>query len=449
MSGAVQARGGLNTHAHSPNPKMTAVVIGAGIVGLHAALELQRRGRQVTVLDPGPPGGRQSASYGHGAWINPASIMPTSLPGLWKKVPGFLLDPTGPFYLSPFDLPRLAPWLVRFLLAGSNWDKIERCARLRYALCRSAVDEYLQISEEAGARDLIRCDGLLTVFKKRESFLAGKREAALREKLGLRLGELSADELRAREPHLSPDYTFATLIEEGAYLSDTAGYCQALAALFVRKGGRLLAAHALGFDLRAGRLVAVRTDNGLIPCSSAVLSAGVHSSGLARKLGDRVSMVSERGYHVQVDGAPVGPRHSVILSDGKIAISPQRDGFRAAGQVELAPVDKPPDWRRADIVLHHARRGMPALDTEAAGVSIDRWMGHRPSTPDGLPVIGRSRRCPEVLHAFGHGHAGPSMAPATARIIGALADCEKPMIDIAPYAAGRFRIFSRTQKDMS
>ena len=96
-------------------PCRTIVVIGAGIVGLTTALELQKDGHRVRVVDPGPPGGRQSASYGQGAWINPASVMPTSLPGLWKQVPGMMRDPVGPFYIAKLDMIRLLPWLLRFL----------------------------------------------------------------------------------------------------------------------------------------------------------------------------------------------------------------------------------------------------------------------------------------------------------------------------------------------
>jgi D-amino-acid dehydrogenase len=321
---------------------------------------------------------------------------------------------------------------------------------LRYALCKGAVDEYGRISSQAGVPDLVRREGLVTVFRKRESFLAGKNEAAIRAKLNIQLREIGADELRAREPHLADTYTFATSIEEGAYLADTSGYCRALASLLVNQGGQVVSGRAIGFEMQSdGGLSAVETDNGLLKCDAAVISSGIHSTHLARMLGDRVSMASERGYHVQVNGSIVSPKHSVILSDGKIAVSRQAGGFRVAGQVELAPIRKAPNWRRADIVLHHAQKGLPGLDLNAPNVRLDRWMGHRPSTPDGLPILGRSRRCADVFYAFGHGHAGPSMAPMTAKIVGALVDGEAPAIDCTPYSAGRFRLFNRSNGQSS
>ena len=426
-----------------PGTKRTTVVIGAGIVGLTVALELQARGHFVRLVDPGSPGGRQSASYGHGAWINPASVMPTSLPGLWKQVPAMMRDPVGPFYISKLDMVRLMPWLLRFLWSGSSWGKVETCARNRYALCRGAVEHHAALADAAGVPSMLRREGLITVFRSREVFARGKKDAAIRESLGIHLGELDANALRAREPDLADVYTFASVVEEGAYLADTAGYCRALGALLAARGGEIMNGHALDFEFQGGRLVAVRTDNSRIDCDTAVLAAGAHSLPLARRVGDRVSMASERGYHVQVKGASAGPRHSLILSDGKVAISPQPDGFRVAGQVELAPVEKAPNWRRADIMLHHARRAIPALDLEQPGLRIDRWMGHRPSTPDGLPVIGYSSRSRHVIHAFGHGHAGPTMAPATARAVAALAEGQAPEIDLKPCSPRRFRWFSR------
>ena len=421
----------------------STVVIGAGIVGLTAALELQAQGHLVRVLDPGSPGGRQSASYGHGAWINPASVMPTSLPGLWKQVPGMMRDPVGPFYISRLDMIRLLPWLLRFLWAGSSWDKVEACARLRFDLCKGAVEHHAWLARVAGVPDVLRQEGLVTVFRSRDVFARGKKEAAIRASLGIHLGELDAESLKIREPDLADVYTFASVVKDGAYLADTAGYCRALAALLTTRGGELINGRALDFEFDGDRLVAVRTDNSRIDCDTAVIAAGAHSLPLARRVGDRVSMASERGYHVQIAGASAGPRHSLILSDGKVAISPQPGGFRVAGQVELAPIDKAPNWRRSDIMLHHAKRGLPALDLDRPEVRVDRWMGHRPSTPDSLPVIGYSTRSRHVIHAFGHGHAGPTMAPATARAVAALAQGRMPAIDLKPCSPRRFQWLNR------
>jgi D-amino-acid dehydrogenase len=129
-------------------------------------------------------------------------------------------------------------------------------------------------------------------------------------------------------------------------------------------------------------------------------------------------------------------------SDGKMANTPTAQGLRAAGQVELAGVDAPPDWRRADILLGHLRRTYPGLG-EVAPDQVTRWMGHRPSTPDGLPVIGRSARSADVIHAFGHGHVGFAAAPATAEIVADILAGRAGSVPRKAYEAGRFGLFSR------
>lgn len=421
--------------------KKTVAVIGGGIVGMTVALALQDAGHAVRVIDPGPPGGRQSASYGHGGWINPASILPTSLPGLWKQVPGMMRDPVGPFYVSLPDMIRHMPWLLRFLWAGRNWAAVEACARQRFALCQGSAEYHAALAARVGAAAAIRQEGLVTAFRSREGFAKGVRDAALRRSLGIELGELDAAALHAREPDLDPGYTFGSVVREGAWMADAPGYLRALADWLTAHGGEVINARALDFDFGGGRLAAVRTDNSRVECEMAVIAAGAHSPPLAARVGDRVPMASERGYHVQISGAQVGPRQSVILADGKVAITPQPGGFRVAGQVELAPVGKPPNWARADIMLHHARRAFPGLDTGAPGVRVDRWMGHRPSTPDALPVIGRSRDSAQVIHAFGHGHTGPSMAPATARFVADLVEEREPGAEIAGCSPRRFALW--------
>lgn len=427
----------MNTSSHS------VAVIGGGIVGMTTALALQDAGHAVCVVDPGTPGGRQQASYGHGAWINPASIMPTSLPGLWKQVPGMMRDPVGPFYISKADILRQSPWLLRFLWAGRSWASVEAVARQRHVLCHGSADYHVALAAKVGASDKVAQEGLVTAFRNRKGYDAAKRDAALRASLGIHLGELSEQDLAAREPDLDRAYGFGTMLREGAYIADAPGYIRALAAFFTNRGGELINARALDFEFSGTRLRALKTDNSRIACDKAVIAAGAWSRPLAAKVGDHVPMASERGYHVQITGAEVGPRHSVILADGKVAISRQPGGFRVAGQVELAAVDKPPNWARAEIMLHHARKAFPELDLSAPNVKVDRWMGHRPSTPDALPVIGRSKASADVIHAFGHGHAGPSMSPATARFVTDLVTGRQPAGDITHcnprrFFAGRF-----------
>ena len=149
-------------------------VIGAGIVGACCALELAKSGHRVTLIEPGVPGGVQAASYGNGGWISPASVVPISMPGLWRKVPAYLLDPRGPVTIRWTKLPRLAPFLLRFLRAGSTVGRVERTALALNDLLHDAPRRHNALAEEIGRAELIRNTGLLYAFPSRGAF---KRKA--------------------------------------------------------------------------------------------------------------------------------------------------------------------------------------------------------------------------------------------------------------------------------
>ncbi|WP_316232843.1 FAD-binding oxidoreductase [Bradyrhizobium sp. SZCCHNPS2010] len=412
-------------------------VIGAGIVGAATAWELIKDGHAVTLIEPDEPGGPQAASFGNGAWISPASIIPMSMPGLWRKVPGYLLDPSGPLVLRWTALPSLAPWLWRFLAAGWTVQKVEHTARVLASILRDGPQRHALLAEEIGRPDLIRRTGLLYAYRDRKAFEEEALAWRLRSQNGLRWVELDADELRRREPDLSPGYRFAAFVEEGAHCADPGAYVSAIVAAALARSADLRRARATGFIMANGRLEAVATDQGRVDCDRAVICAGIYSKALARAAGDRVSLASERGYHGVITSPRAGPRLPIMPSDGRMANTPTAAGLRLSGQVELAHVDAKPDWARVEILVQHALKTYPGLGSRGR-LAIERWMGHRPSTPDGRPVIGPSPASPDIFHAFGHGHIGLASGPLTGRIIADLIGGRDAPVDLLPFAISRF-----------
>lgn len=417
---------------------MHVTVIGAGIVGACTALELLRDGHQVTIIEPGEPGGRQAASYGHGCWISPASVVPMSTPGLWKQVPGYLLNPNGPLVIRWANIVQLLPWLSRFLLAGSTLRRVEKTARALATILKDSPERHVALAKSIGAPELIRREGLLYAYPDRAAFETEKLAWHLRRITGLEWQELDEQSLRAREPALSAHYRFGVLAEAGAHCTDPGRYVSALISEAVKHGARLVRTKVTSFRLKGERLEAVETDQGDIICDRTVVAAGVWSKALARMAGDRIPLESERGYH-GVIGAPVhGPAHPVMPSDGKMANTPTAHGLRLSGQVELATVDTPPNWKRVDILLDHARRTYAGLP-QTGDIPVDRWMGHRPSTPDGRPVIGRASGLQDVIYAFGHGHIGFASGPISGRLAADLVSGKTPERDLEPFSPQRFR----------
>jgi D-amino-acid dehydrogenase len=414
------------------------VVIGAGVVGAATAIELQRDGHRVTILEPGEPGGEQAASYGNGTLLNPSSILPMSSPGIWRKVPGWLADPLGPLAIRWRYLPRLLPWLTRFLRAGATEARVAATARALRPLLLNAPELHRRLAEEAGVSALISRQGMLSVFPSRAEFVAEELEWRLRRENGVRWLELSADELRQREPTLSRRYSFGVLVEENGQCRDPGAYVAALVRHAVAQGAELRRARALGFRIEGARLLAVLTDAGEIAADRAVIAAGARSHVLAAAAGDRVPLETERGYHAVIADPGIAPRYPVMPSDGKMACVMTPQGLRLAGQVELAGLDAAPNWRRAEVLRDFARRVFPDVPADLPASRVKVWMGHRPSTPDGLPCIGPASGCPDIVHAFGHGHVGLTAGAATGRLVADLISGRQPAIDIAPFAAQRF-----------
>jgi D-amino-acid dehydrogenase len=353
-------------------------------------------------------------------------------------VPHWLADPLGPLAIRWRYLPRLLPWLTRFLRAGATEAKVAATARALRPLVLDASERHRRLADEAGVGELITRQGMLCVFPSRADFAAEELAWRLRRENGVRWLELSADELRQREPSLDRRYTFGVLVEENGQCRDPGAYVAALVRHAQSLGAELRRGKALGFRIEDRRLRAVLSDAGEIAADKAVIAAGAWSKTLAAAAGDRVPLETERGYHAVLTNPGIAPRYPIMPSDGKMACVMTPQGLRLAGQVELAGLDAAPNWQRAAVLRDFARHVFPALPRDLPVENVKVWMGHRPSTPDGLPCIGPASGCPDVVHAFGHGHVGLTAGAATARLVADLIGDRQPTIDPAPYSARRF-----------
>ena len=411
------------------------VVIGAGIVGVSAALYLRRAGRAVTLVDPNPPG--SGASSGNAGCFNISSTVPVSLPGVARNVPRWLLDPQGPLKIRWRYLPHLAPWLVRFLRAGTP-DRVEAQARALRALMLPALTDVTALAASAGAADLVKAQGHLVVYRNEEAFRADALGWHLRDMTGTIIEQWDGAALRDFDPTIAPIYAKGVYIAENGHTPDPAALVARLADQLMREGGVIVRGKALGFDRTGGLISAVRTDAGTLPASAVLLAAGAHSKKLAAMLGDRVPLDTERGYHLMIRDPEAMPCISILDTAGKFVATPMAGGLRLAGTVELAGLQAPPDWRRADMLLGRAKALFPALADHYAEDRLSRWMGFRPSMPDSLPVLGRATRVGNAFHAFGHGHIGLTAGATSGRIAADLVIGATPGIDLTPYRADRF-----------
>jgi D-amino-acid dehydrogenase len=414
----------------------SVAVIGAGIVGVSTARYLQRSGHIVTLIDPNPPG--DGASFGNAGCFNPSSMVPIAGPDTFKSVPGYLMDPLGPLSIRWRYLPRIAPWLIRYGLAGTT-ERIKQQAAALSSLLGTSLEALAPLVEDAGAQDLIRRDGILIVYRSQASRQADERGWNLRREAGIKWQDLDHGELHAFDPHLTPDAAFGKWVPGNGHTVDPGGLVRKIAECVLGSGGRLVRARATGFAFDDNRLRGVVTDQGLVTADAAVIAAGAFSKDLALAAGDRLPLETERGYHAVIKDPAIEPRVPTTDSDYKFVVAPMNMGVRIAGTVELAGLHAPPNWKRSQILLHRIGALYPALAKQYRQDEVTVWMGHRPSFPDSLPVIDRASRSPDIFYAFGHGHVGMTGGPFTGVIISDLISGKPSPIDLSPFKATRFQ----------
>jgi glycine/D-amino acid oxidase-like deaminating enzyme len=411
------------------NQKIT--ILGAGIVGVATACYLRRDGHDVTVVDMRAPG--EYCSFGNAGILSPGSCVPLATPGIHWKVPGYLADPMGPLTIRWSYLPKAAPWLLRFL-AASNPKRVEHIADALRQLLKQTFEAYQPLVSHAGVSDLVRQTGYVVVYEKRTSYAADALAWKLRRERGVIVEELDEAGIKEKVPELAGRYEVGVYLPEQGFVANPERLTKSLAAQLQRDGGIVLQREVRDIDVGAEGPRALVTAEGNIPVQTLVICAGSHSNEFTAKLGDRVPLEAERGYHVTYSDPGVALPMPVFMPEYKFFITPMEMGLRIAGQSEIAGIDAPPDYRRADILAQHMQRVFPQLSTADA----TRWMGRRPSMPDSLPVIGRATRYRNTYYAFGHGHVGLCGGAPTGRIVADLIAGRQPAVDMAPYRPDRF-----------
>jgi D-amino-acid dehydrogenase len=405
-------------------------VIGAGIVGVSAALFLQRDGHRVTLIDrEGPAAG---TSFGNSGGVVTTSCAPLALPGMLRRVPRMLLDPLGPLVVRWRYLPWIAPWLLR-LVQASHPARVEQIADALAALNRQVEAPWRALVRQAGVAELLHPAGWLKVYETDAGFAATQAERDLMTRRGLNFDVLDADALRQLEPGLAPIFKHGFHQFEGLFVANPGRVVQALAEDFVNRGGHLRIDEVTGFRLEPRPYRLMTAGGGTIDADAVVLAAGAWSRGLAKQLGARVPLDTERGYHLMLPPAEPGLSRPSIHGEQGFALSPMDEGIRLCSQVEFAGLNAPPDFRRVRGLLPAAKRMLPGLATEERSA----WLGFRPSLPDSLPVIGPSPRYADAYLAFGHGHLGMTQGPLTGRVVADLVAGRDPGFDLSPYRAHR------------
>lgn len=410
---------------------MSTVVIGAGIVGTALAYELQKRGRDVTVIERDAPG--MGASFGNMASIAVTEFMPASRPSVWKQIPGWMLDPEGPVAVRPSYMPKLVPWFLRFI-AASRPSKLRELEAQGAALCARVHQDLLPLLRETGLEGEMTEEGCLSLYTDEAEFKADREHIDILERFNFPHEVLGRQAIKALEPELSDRIGIAVLLPQNRSMRDPYRLVLRLAEAFTARGGRIETGDVTGFVRGSGIQEVVLRDGRRIPASDVVLCAGAHTAALAKMLGEPMPLETERGYHTQIMSPGISMRHSIIWPARAFMVTPTAGGIRVGGTVEMAGLEAPPDYRRSKITVKRAQEALPNLRHE----NYTEWMGHRPAFPDTVPVMSASAKTKGVFYATGHGHLGLTYAATNARLMADLITGVKPPIDMHPYRVDRF-----------
>ncbi len=412
--------------------KADVLVLGAGMVGVSAALHLQQRGRDVILVDKHELAGEET-SFGNGGLIETASVFPYMFPRDFAVIFQYAINSAPQVRYQFSDLPVFLPWLVRYFLASSP-DRALHSAMAELPLIRRSLIEHEALIAEAEVPDLLRRTGWIKLFRSDATLKNAVRDFERAKHYGVAGEVLDSKAIAAREPNLTGEFAGAVYFPAPGFVPDPGALAKAYAALFQRKGGRFVVGDARTLEQVAGGW-RVAAATGAAVAREVVVALGPWSDLVFRPLGYSIPLAVKRGYHLHL--APRGNavlHHPVLDSDLGYLLAPMSRGIRLTTGVEFARRDALPTPIQLQRALPRAHALFPLGDP----VDAKPWMGARPCLPDMLPVIGKAPRHAGLWFDFGHQHHGLTLGPATGRLLAEMMTGETPFADPRPFAAERF-----------
>lgn len=407
--------------------RVEIAVIGAGIIGLSCAFRLAQAGHDVILVDPQDPG--SGASYGNAGTIADYAVLPVGNPAVLRDLPRLLFDRNSPLAIRHAAIVSLAPWLLRFVQQSLPAATARNAAAIA-GLVTDAAPLWQELAAEIGASQILQHRGALYFYETQDAFRAATEEMTKRRALGISVDLVAADELAGLEPGL-PTAHGGAFFPNAVFLSDPGQMVTCLAVAVAALG----VAHQRSTIARLEpQTDGIRlTGNGSdIHASRVVIAAGAHSKHLARMAGDPVPLETERGYHLEWDMPEPRLLRPCCPTSRGFYMCPMSGRLRIAGTVELGGLTAPPSPHRIKRLEEGAKAIFPDLGSPSRS-----WMGFRPSIPDSVPVIGEGRDT-RVIHAYGHGHIGLTLAPVTARMVEAIIKGAPPHTRLAACRPSRF-----------
>ncbi|WP_210405439.1 NAD(P)/FAD-dependent oxidoreductase [Rhodophyticola sp. CCM32] len=411
-------------------------VLGAGMVGVCVALDLQARGADVTLIDRADPG--RETSFGNAGVFARSSLIPINNPGIFADLPRLLSNRNTSFRYDPGFLMRNAVWAIQFLNHARGKRFAETAAALD-GLIRLSIGQHLQLLSDCNLEGYLSDGGWMFLYRDAEGFRKGARAREMMQTHDVDMMPLGPAELQDLEPGLNGIFPHALWIRDSYSVSNPGAIVEGYAREFVTRGGGILKARVTGLEEgETGALLHLQGGEQRV-VDHAALCLGPWARAFLEMSGYRVRMAYERGYHRHFSGQPGAGGNKalgrpVYDTSGGYVLAPMEQGLRLTTGVELCERDAVPNMRQILMAEQAARE---AIDLGPA-IEADPWVGSRPTFPDSRPVIGPVPGARHVSVAFGHQHIGFMTGPGTASLLGDLIEGRTPLLDPQAFSPDRF-----------
>lgn len=422
---------------NSGSKKVDVLVLGAGIIGVSVARELQSKGRKVTLIDKGVPG--YGCSYGNAGWITPCFAMPLPQPGMFWKSMKWMLDPESPLYIKPQPSTLLMQWLLHFM-KNMNSKKMNQSIDVLTEISKDSLDFYSKLNQRNPQKFDFQNKGLLMVSGTDSGVKAAHEELDLMATRGITGKKMTKDEIVNFEPSLRPEMIKGGVYFDGEAHAEPLDTVKAILKEYEDLGGQTHAnTEVYDFEFEGKKIKKVITTRGTYEADLVVFALGSWSEGIAKKLNSNVPVMGGKGYSMIVKESNLTPGtkpvHPIMIIERKIAVTPRKDSVRLAGTLELVKIDFAITTRRVNAIIKGSKEYLklpPQFEIE------ELWRGLRPCTPDGVPIIGYSKKWSNLFYCTGHQMLGLQSAPGSARLAGELISGQSTYVDAKPFEADRF-----------
>lgn len=394
------------------------VVIGAGIVGVSTALWLVRAGHRVTLIDKNAPG--EGTSHGNAGVLAACAMVPVTTPGLLAKAPKMLFSSEYPLFLRWPYLPKLTPWLCRYLSFANDSDTQRIAGKLNY-IVGDSVEQHHDLAGNTQAAEWLVPSEYQYAYESKAEFNADSYSWNLRKQYGFVPEMVEGPAVQEKEPALSTDIDLLAVVKDHGYIRSPGKYVKALVEVFKCSGGIFQNALVQDIVLVDDKVKSVVTDQASIASDSVVLAMGIWSGAISTKLGLTIPMESERGYHVIFKEPSQQVSCPTMIASGKFVATPMDDGMRCAGMVEFGGLEAGPSKAPIEFLMRKFKKTFPNVTFR----ETEEWLGHRPATADSLPFIGQIRAT-GVYTGFGHQHIGLTGGAKTGRVIADMISGQQP-----------------------